>query len=550
MDRKDFFGAFLRRQESQFSGSVSLDPYTGPWTESEVIHLLRRTTFGFAPDQTAPFVAMGMEAAVEAVLDVSAPMPDPPVNVYSTPGMPDPDAAYGATWVNAPYNVALPPEYYQARTDVLKAWWTGQMIQTGLNIREKMTLFWHNHFAVEADTVLIAQAVYHYLDKLRGQCLGNFKTLTKTITLEPAMLFYLNGYLNAKAQPDENYARELLELFTVGKGPASQYTEADVKAAARVLTGFRINPFSSPISQFFDFTQHDTGNKTFSPFFNNTVITGKLGPAGANELDDLLNMIFAQQETARFLCRKIYQFFVYYDITPEVEDQIIGPLADVFRNNQYEIRPVMETLLKSQHFYDVLSMGCVIKSPLDFVLGISRQFKIPYPDPQPDPRPLYLTWGVNTYYAAISGQNLLDPPLVAGWPAWYQAPMYHRVWINTDTLAGRFLLVNGLTGTGVDVGGAGFKLDPIPFAESLPDPVDPNKLVEDSIRHLFALPVSEATRQYYKGFLLGGLDDSYWSSLWVTYQANPDNPDNKNGVITRLSAMYREMMVQAEYHIS
>src|SRR5690606_22888146 len=100
---------------------------------------------------------------------------------------------------------------------------------------------------------------------------------------------------NAKAQPDENYARELHELFTAGKGPDSQFTEDDIKATARVLTGFRINPFTSPISNFFDFTQHDTGNKSFSSFYGNTVITGKFGAAGATELDDLLNMIFNNQ---------------------------------------------------------------------------------------------------------------------------------------------------------------------------------------------------------------------------------------------------------------
>jgi len=549
MDRKDFISTLFRQRGTFSEGQVSLAPYTGPWTEAEAIHLLRRTTFGFAPDQVGAFVSGGMDAAVDKILTITEPLPGPPVNVYSTPAIPDPDAAYGQTWVNAPFNAALPPEYFQARTNTLKAWWTGLMIGSDLHIREKMTLFWHNHFAIEADTVPLAQAMYHYLHLLRSQCLGNFKAMTKAVSLDPAMLFYLNGYLNNKNQPDENYARELFELFTVGKGPDSKFTEADVKAAARVLTGFRINPFTGPISQFFNFLEHDTGNKAFSPFFGNTVINGKVGPAGASELDDLLNMIFANQETARHLCRKLYQYFVYYEITPEVEAQIIAPLAGQFRNGNYEIRPVLETLLRSQHFYDTLSRGCVIKTPLDFSVGISRQFKVPYPAAAPDPQLLYLTWGVTTYYSAVSGLDPLDPPVVAGWPAWYQAPMYHRVWINSDTLAARFLLINGLTGSGLDIGGAGFKLDPIPFAQSLPLPVDPNQLVSDSIRYLFALPVSQATRNYYKSYLLGGLDDSYWSALWTSYLANPQNPDNRNQVITRLSAMYREMMVQAEYHL-
>jgi len=532
------------------SGPMTLDPYSGPWTRTQALHLLRRTTFGFAPDQVPPFVQAGMNGAVDQILDISGPIPAPPVNVYSTPAVPDPDCAYGQTWVNAPFNVALPPEYFQARTDTLKAWWAGLMLQGDLNIQEKMTLFWHNHFAVEADTVQIAQAMYFYLKKLRENCLGNFKGLTKTMTLDLAMLFYLNGYLNGKAQPDENYSRELQELFTVGKGPGSQYTEDDVKAAARVLTGHRINPFTSPLSYFFDFTQHDTGNKTFSSFYGNTTITGKIGPAGANEVDDLLDMIFDTNEVALFICRKIYQFFVYYEITPEIEANIIAPLAEVFRNNNYEIKPVMETLLKSEHFYDELSMGCVIKSPLDFVFGLTRQFKSEFPDPTPDPLPLYLTWGVLAGGAASAGQNLLDPPLVAGWPAWYQAPLFHRVWINSDTMASRLILINALTGAGYNLNGVLLKLDPIPFAQALPDPSDPNILIDDTIDQLFGLPVSQATKDYYKTFLVQGLGDAYWTAQWFAYIGNPNDPVAKNAVQTRLNAMLREMMVQAEYHLS
>lgn len=550
MDRQEFFKVLTERRQRTASGPLTLNPYSGPWTETQAIHLLRRTTFGFAPDQVNAFVQAGMESAVDQILDVSGPAPDPPVNIYSTAMDPDPDCAYGSTWVNAAFNPLLPPQYYQARTDSLKAWWAGQMLQDGLNIKQKMTLFWHNHFAVEADTVQIAQGMYFYLAALQANCLGNFKGLTKTMTLDLAMLRYLNGYLNSKAQPDENYGRELQELFTVGKGPGSGYTEDDVKAAARVLTGHRINPLTSPISYFFDFTQHDTTNKKFSAFYGNTTITGKIGPAGANEVDDLLNMIFNTNEVALHMCRKIYQFFVYYEITPDIETNIIEPLAQIFRNNNYEILPVMEALLKSEHFYDTFSMGCVIKSPLDFVMGLARQFKVEFPSPTPDPQLLYLTWAVLASGAANAGQNILDPPIVAGWPAWYQAPVFHRVWINSDTMASRLILINGITGAGINLFGVLIKLDPIPFAESLPDASDPNLLVDDSVNQLFGLPISQATRDYYKSFLVQGLGDAYWTAAWFAYAGNPGDPTAKNAVQTRMNAMLREMMVQAEFHLS
>ncbi len=550
MDRQAFFQVLTQRRQRAASGPLTLNPYSGPWTETQAIHLLRRTTFGFAPDQIESFIQAGMQGAVNQILDVSGPVPSPPVNIYSTPADPDPDCAYGTTWVNAAFNVALPPQYFQARTDTLKAWWAGHMLQGNLNIREKMTLFWHNHFAVEADTVQIAQGMYFYLAALQANCLGNFKSLTKTMTLDLAMLRYLNGYLNGKAQPDENYGRELQELFTVGKGPGSKYTEADVKAAARVLTGHRINPFTSPISYFFDFTQHDTTNKTFSSFYGNTTITGKIGPAGANEVDDLLNMIFNTTEVSLHMCRKIYQFFVYYEITPEVETTIIEPMAQIFRDNNYEIKPVLDALLKSEHFYDTLSMGCVIKSPLDFVFGMARQFKVEFPSPNPDPLALYLTWGVLASGAANAGQNLLDPPIVAGWPAWYQAPSFHRVWINSDTMASRLILINSITGAGYNLNGVLLKLDPIPFAEALADASNPNLLVADTITQLFGLPVSQSTKDYYKSFLVQGLGDAYWTAQWFAYVGNPNDPTAKNAVTTRLNAMLREMMVQAEYHLS
>jgi uncharacterized protein (DUF1800 family) len=184
---------------------------------------------------------------------------------------------------------------------------------------------------------------------------------------------------NTKTAPDENYARELQELFTIGKNLSSHYTEEDVKQAAKVLTGWRTN--RTTITSFFDSPKHDTGNKTFSAFYNNTVITGKTGAnAGIDELNDLLNMIFQQQEVAKYIVRKIYRFFVYYIIDESVETNVIVPLANVFRNNNYEIKPVIETLLKSEHFHDPLNSGCMIKAPIDHVIGLARQTNLVFPD--------------------------------------------------------------------------------------------------------------------------------------------------------------------------
>src|SRR5205823_4891756 len=141
----------------------------------------------------------------------------------------------------------------------------------------------------------------------------------------------------------------------------SQYTENDVKAAAKILTGYTVNTITATSA--FDATRHDTTNKQFSAFYNNTVITGQSGANGQNELDDLLNMIFATNEVAMYICRRIYRFFVYGNIDSTIETNVITPLAAIFRSNNYELKPVLSALFKSEHFFDVLTQGAMIKSP-------------------------------------------------------------------------------------------------------------------------------------------------------------------------------------------
>ena len=355
--------------------TTGLSKYTGPWGNAQVLHLLRRTLFGVKQSELDTFKAMSMENAVNALLTLSSTQPLPPVNAYNQGTSIDPDVPAGQTWVNS----AISPNYSFQRRRSFKAWWTGLMINQESNIQEKMVLFWHNHFATEGETIQVEHYVYKNNVLFRQHALGNFKTLVKEVTIDPGMLRYLNGYLNTKNAPDENYARELQELFTLGKGKDSKYTEDDVKAAAKVLTGWRVN--NTTLTSYFDSNKHDSANKQFSSFFNNTVIAGKTGTAGANETDDLINMIFQQNEVAKFICRRLYMWFVYYDIDATVEKNVIEPLATIFRNNNYDIKPVMEALLKSEHFYDSLSMGCSIKSPIDFNVGYCRQFELAFPNP-------------------------------------------------------------------------------------------------------------------------------------------------------------------------
>ncbi|MES2882410.1 MAG: DUF1800 family protein, partial [Bacteroidota bacterium] len=382
MDRRQFFApekkkTIKRSQTMEPQRTQSgINPYNGAWTDNEVQHLLKRTMFGSTKTDIDYFKTRTVSQAVDELINPTAPLPAPPLNDY-TASMADPAVPAGQTWVNAPTNDGT---LNSLRRQSFKKWWTGLMINQDRSIREKITLFWANHFGTETNDIGNAHWAYWHHQLLRQQSLGNYKTLLKAVTIDAGMLRYLNGYLNTNSAPDENYARELQELFTIGKDGVTgmaPYTEDDVKKAARVLTGWRIN--GTTFASYFDATRHDSTAKTFSSFYNNTTIAGRTGAAGANETDDLLTMIFAKNDVAKYFCRKLYRWFVYYKIDSATETNVIEPLANIFRNNNYDIKPVLSALLKSENFFDVLNQGCIIKSPADHVVGSLREFGVAFP---------------------------------------------------------------------------------------------------------------------------------------------------------------------------
>jgi len=471
--------------------------------------------------------------------------PGPPVNNYNNAMLTDPDVPFGQTWVAEPINYAI-PALQAVRNTSFQGWWMQQQLSPQRSIHEKLTLFWHNHFPTQLATVGVAQAMYNYYATLRQHATGNFKALTKAITLDVAMLRYLNGYLNTKTAPDENYGRELQELFTVGKDGGTQYTEDDVKAAARVLTGYRINP--ATLTYFFDSSQHDTTNKQFSALYSNTVIAGKAGTGGEQELDEMLDMIFAVDEVAKHLCRRLYMFFVYYDINASVEANVIAPLADILRNNNYDLAPVLDALFKSEHFFDPLNMGCFIKSPIDFTIGMMREFEV---QQTTDLSQQFYHFDWILQQASYIGLEPGNPPNVAGWYAYYMAPMYHEIWINSDTLPKRIELANTMGTNGHTQNGYKTVIDPIAFAATMPNPGDPDILVADSVKYLYPYDVSQAGKDFLKSYLLSGqTSNSYWTMAWDDFIANPTDIAAYNAVHTRLQAFYKALMTQAEYQLA
>ncbi|MCP9752981.1 DUF1800 domain-containing protein [Ferruginibacter sp. HRS2-29] len=538
MDRKKFLMAALGRNvaTTQSAGFSGLQPYTGDWTVNEVTHLLKRTMFGAKKADIDHFLSMTVNDAVEELINTVS-TPSPPLRDYGLIEVEDTmyddvGVPLGQTWVND-LNLTSPPE---ARPQInalrmagLRKWWAGVILHQQRSIQEKMLLFWHHHYSVQQEEVGNSQMMYRHHNLLRTHVLGNVKTLAREVTIDPAMLLHLNGYLNSKLAPDENYAREFQELFTIGLGNDSHFTENDVIAAARVLTGWRIR--NNPLESYIDTSAHDTGSKSFSSFYNSTTIGG--GDA-AQELTSLVNMIFATDEAARFICRKLYKWFVYYEIDAATETDVIQPLATLLKNNNYEIKPVLLALFKSQHFFDPLNQACYIKGPYDILAGTLREFNVNFPayTDYAAGYPLFFSVYNN---AAIMQQDLFQPPDVSGYAAYTQGPMHYELWVNSNSLPRRADFTDALVNDAV--------IDVRAFANLSATPADPDLFVDDMVGLLLRYPLSTASKTYVKRtFLLNnGTDNSVWTNAWNSNNTAVTDPALKN--------LFKFIMNLPEFHL-
>jgi uncharacterized protein (DUF1800 family) len=558
MDRRSFLNAGQQSVEQTSSPSImrsmasGLQPYNGAWTKSEVIHLLKRTMFGASQKDITYFLSKGAAAAVDELLNPVAPMPAPPLKNYTNTTTPATDAdfsvAAGQTWVDT---YTADGTVQSNRRTSFRSWWMGVMLNQDRSIREKMTLFWHNHFATEANDIGTARYVYKHHKLLRDNCLGNVKTLVRAMSIDPAMLTYLNGQLNTRTAPDENYARELQELFTLGKENDPNYTEDDVKTAARVLTGWRND--ANKNASYFDATRHDTTDKVFSSFYGNRVIKGKTGAAaGDAELDELLDMIFSKSvEVSRYIVTRLYRWFVYYEIDAYTKANVIDPLAAKLRSGNWEVKPVLSMLLKSEHFHDALNQGCQIKSPVDMIVGLCREFDVIFPDAT-DHAVQYVHWNYVRNWGALMQQNIGDPPDVSGWKAYYQLPGFYGIWINSDTYPKRNQFSDTMAVSGYTASSKKIIIDHIAYAKTFTNPGDPNVLISDIADHMLQLPLSPTIRnQLKRDILLSGQDqDYYWTNAWNAHIANVADQTALRIVQKRLQDLIKYLMNLPEYQLA
>ncbi|RLD21172.1 MAG: hypothetical protein DRI69_04805 [Bacteroidetes bacterium] len=520
----------------------TLDPYTGSWDTEQAAHLLSRAMLGATKEQIELALEIGPEATVNMLLE-DKPLPEPPINYFNEE---DPFTPIGETWIDKPFQQELAGGRYAS----LYAWTMGGMLDEGISARESLTLFWHNHFVTA--NINLPKAVYQYITLLRENALGNFKKLTELVTVNPSMLAYLNNSQNTKFAPNENYARELLELFTIGKGDLAgpgdytTFTELDVKEVARVLTGWRIRFIADTGEMpegFFNSFFHDTDDKTLSHRFNEATIQSN----GENEYLDLIDLIFEHEQASRFICRKLYRWFVYYKIDDTIEQTIIEPMAQILRDNDFDIKPVLQALFLSEHFYDENSLGCIIKNPIDFMLALIKQFSVSFPSNE---RQRYALWNGIFRFIELLQMTYYFPPSVAGWKAFYQEPAFNQLWINSVTLIIRQLFTDVMATAGFESFDGRFRVDALAFTASMDNPLDPNDLIKGFAEVLFPNKLAQDQIDILKEILIPGLPDFEWTVEYQAYLDNPDNEEVRNGVDSRLRLLIRAMLARPEYHLS
>ena len=404
---------------------------TGSWTRAEARHLLSRAGFGGSPGEIGELHGMGRERAVDYLLE-----PKEALDAFPLPEWCNKERALAdarmrieqfrdaqqnkrdmtAEEAEKARRMAFQEFQKENRQHSVEAqgWWFQRILRTKAPLREKMTLFWHDHFATSIQKVKQPVLMMNQNALFREHAFGSFRELTQAIVRDPAMMLFLDTQRSSKAMPNENFAREVMELFTLGEG---NYTEEDVREAARAFTGFQLDRFNGDVVQ--SVGAWDGGEKT---------IFGKTGKYNGR---DVVNLILQKEACAKFMVGKLWEFFAYE--TPE--DAVVADLAETFRKADYQVKPVLREIFLSKEFYAGKAMASQIKCPVQYLAQMLKELEM-------DSSPM----GFPIMGQLQLGQVLFMPPNVAGWD-------WGKAWINTNTLLTRYnlagMLIKGRAGGGM-----------------------------------------------------------------------------------------------------
>ncbi|MEM9920398.1 MAG: DUF1800 domain-containing protein [Bacteroidota bacterium] len=461
---------------------TALEPYVPstdkPWNERRIRHLYDRLGYGARLSDLQEGLQLSPGELVDQLINqvMAAPQPPPP---------------FWANYTSDDYGDDNDMVFEHKAEFVAR--WAAAMIDDP--IRSKMALFWHNHFVTEEEVYGCNSYMWSYFALLYQQAFGNFRTFVEEMGKNPAMLVYLNGNINVADAPNENYARDLMELFTMGQN--NGYTQTDVVEVSRALTGWRVEMYECT-----------------PPYFDNNLFDGSsksiFGRSGNWGYDDVHELIFTERsaETATYICSKLYKFLVY----DKTDDEVIQAMAQSFQDNNWELAPVLRTLLKSDHFFDERFINSRIKDPFEYFISLLRIAGIESTDLEAD-------WSYELFsFCRECGQELFNPVDVAGWPG-------HHSWINENTLTVRWGFMSTLLfsrlGNSDDLKGTLRQL-----AVDLTDRLekDPAVVTQALIAHFLNTSLDEAHAQAALQYFKGEIPENYFEDgTWTLYF--PEVPD-------------------------
>ena len=562
------FSKIEKARASRTVVNTGLEAYTGTWGAAQKKHLLNRVLTGYGSRHLLDLNNLSLQKSLDLIFTPEK-QPSVPVNDYDHEITKEETEKQGHVYIEPGKEYVFAPEPNGSpwpRHQSHDAWLFRNMVQQSTSVHWRMVFFLHNLLAAGKGSV---KMLYQHYMTLFNTSFESYKTTIYKITLDPTMLDYLNLQHSQKNKPDENYARELQELFTVGKGPNSQFTEQDVGEMARLLVGWQFNndsknKMTGPITNIFNAWNHDTSDKQFSAFYGNRLIKGRNGQDGKKELDEAIDMLFSTNECALYLSRRLYQFFCYPMINDTVEKNVIVPMAELFRKNNYELKVPLRALLGSAHFYDNSFYNSMIKSPLEFMFGFYKEFEmnlfnnttggdIPKRFSDPLTANFYkfknLQWEMSNI-----GLNYTDPPSVSGWPAYYQEPVFDLFWINSDTIAKRSNIGNSIARWGAGIGSGDTKgwinlqLDKIKFVSSLKSPENIDLVIDETVERLMSAPISDKAKARIKASVLGGNAPSYYTQLYQSHMSK-QTEETRSILSNRLENLFGALFQMGEIHL-
>ncbi len=549
----------------------ALAEFSGTFGVSEAQHLLRRTQFGAKISEVNQSVKDGLLATIDKLLNynVNVVLPSPsPLNHYEPTKADTTGVPLGSTWVNGFFSSFTNDNNTVGgnRRQSLRLWQTGVFLNEGNSLREKLTEFWSHFIPVNYDDTMQSFGpntpiwCYEYNQLMRRNAKGNFITLIKEVSKSNAMIVYLSGQTTSKTIPNENFARELFELFTIGKDNIQEnnkYTEEDIKAASKIFSGWRMDKAydTKPIPVVFNVAYHNQENKVFSSNFGNTSIANQTGANGAKEFDAFFDMLFKFQGTkiANYVIERFYKYFVYYEIDAPTRTNVIEPLAQLLIDSKWEFEPVVRKLFKSQHFFDSINKGVVIKSPNDLMVSTARELNIETNKPGGTTNDQYAIFNTLHSWMVVLEQGVGDVPTVSGNKAYYQAPNFYQNWLNANTIQRRETYLNSFI-NGFTAGNFKVAFNYVDYIKQFPlaTQKDPNLLIDTTIKYLFPFDIDNnfKAETLKKASLLNNqTEDYYWTDAWNAHLAAPTNATALKTVTDRLKAMFSTILRMAEYQM-